>query len=136
MPDKNDKPRKIIVDDDWKEQARREKEEADRRTRDIPAAERLPEPSFSEILQMIVLQASVTLGGVQDPQTGQRIPPNLPLAKHYIDLLEILEDKTRGNLDDNEKTVIERTLHDLRMAFVQVAGVGAQPSGPSQAPDQ
>ena len=133
MPDKNDEPPKIIVDDDWKEEARREKEEADRQTRDAAEAEQLPEASFPEVLQMVVLQASVALGGVQDPQTGQRVPPNLPMAKHYIDLLEILEVKTRGNLDDDEKTVIERTLHDLRMVFVQVAGVAAPPSGPSQA---
>jgi hypothetical protein len=53
--------------------------------------------------------------------------PNLAVAKHYIDLLELLLNKTTGNLDENEKALIEGTLHELRMAFVQVAGVGGEP---------
>jgi len=133
MPDKNEDDPKIIVDSDWKEEARREKEEADRETRDAPEAGRLPDPSFPEIIQMIVLQASMTLGGIQDPKTGQRIPPNLPVAKHYIDLLTLLQDKTRGNLDDDEAALIERVVHELRMAFVQVAGAGSQAAGPPPA---
>ena len=72
---------------------------------------------------MIIIQASIGLGGFQDPQSGQRIPPNLPTAKHYIDLLELLQAKTKGNLDENEKALLESTLHELRMAFVQATGV-------------
>lgn len=125
--DRNDEP-KIIVDDDWKEQARREMEEVDRETREMPGAGDMPEPSFAEIIQMIILQASIGLGGVQDPQTGQQIPPNLPLAKHYIDLLELLEAKTANNLDAEESALLKRILHEFRMAFVQVAsGAGEAP---------
>jgi len=136
MPDKNQDEPKIIVDSDWKEQARREKNEADRQTRDVPEAGRLPEPSFVEILQMIALQATIGLGGVQDPQTGQRIPANLPVAKHYIDLLELLLTRTRNNLEKDEQALIEGMLHELRMAFVQVAGGEPPASGEPQAPDQ
>jgi len=120
----NEKP-KIIVDSDWKEEARREKEELDRQTREAGGAGEVPEPSMAELIQMVVLQASIGLGGMQDPQTGQRIPPNLGLAKHYIDLLELLEAKTKGNLDENEQAMLSTTLHELRLAFVQVAGGGA-----------
>ncbi len=136
MPENNKDEPKIIIDNDWKEEARREKEEADRQARQARETGPLPEPSFVEIIQMIVLQASIGLGGVQDPQTKQQIPPNLPVAKHYIDLLGLLEAKTRSNLDDDEKTVIQRVLEDLRMAFVQVAGVGGQGSGQSQSSGQ
>lgn len=114
----NDTPR-IIVDDDWKEQARREKEQAEREVQKEVQQE-IPEASILELVQIIVMQASVGLGGMQDPQTGQAIPPSLPLAKHYIDLLEVLHAKTQNNLDENEKKIIEGTLHELRLAFVQV----------------
>jgi len=76
---------------------------------------------------MIAMQAVIGLGGFQDPQTGQTIPPQLPLAKHYIDLLELLQRKTAQAVDDDEKRLIDQTLHELRMAFVQAAGVGTAP---------
>jgi len=128
MPDEKDKqtPR-IIVDDDWKQQAAREKAEADRKTRETPKAGELPGPSLAEIVQMIAMQAVIGLGGFQDPQTGQTIPPQLTLAKHYIDLLELLQRKTAQAVDDDEKRLIDQTLHELRMAFVQAAGVGTAP---------
>ncbi len=128
---------KIIVDSDWKEQARKEKEEADRQSREQQARRGLPEPSILELVQMIVMQVSVGLGGMQDPSTGQMIPPSLPLAKHYIDLLEVVKNKTNGNLDEEETKVIEGTLHELRMAFVQVVtelGQAAQQPPPAAAP--
>lgn len=119
MADSNEKPR-IIIDDDWKEQARREKEEAEKKSHEEAAHREIPEPSILELVQMIIMQVSVGLGGMQDPSTGQAIPPSLPLAKHYIDLLEVLQKKTEGHLDENEKRVIDGTLHELRVAFVQV----------------
>lgn len=135
MADKPEDAPQIFVDTDWKEQARREKEELDRQTREEPAHGQLPEPSLGEIVHMIVIQASLGLGGFQDPNTGQVIPPNLAVAKHYIDLLDLLLNKTRDRLDENEKSIMEGTLHELRLAFVQAAGVGAaqgRPGGESQ----
>ena len=131
MPDQNENAPKIIVDDDWKEEARREKEVADRQAQEAAPAEQWPEPSLAEIVQMLLLQATVGLGGMRDPQTGQAIPPDLQMARHYIDVLELLENKTRNNLDQNEQAMFSRLLYDLRMAFVQVAGVRPpQPGGP------
>ncbi len=131
MADPNAQQPRIIIDDDWKDQARREKEEADRRTREeAKPDERIPEPSILELVQMMVMQVSVGLGGMQDPTTGEPIPPSLPMAKHYIDLVEVLKNKTKGNLDENEQKIIDGTLHELRLAFVQVVtelqGGGAQ----------
>lgn len=134
MADSNE-PR-IIIDDDWKQQAQREKEEVDRQVREVPNQE-LPPPSILELAQMLVMQVSIGLGGMQDPGTGQMIPPNLPLAKHYIDLLEVLKNKTQGNLDEEEGKIIDGTLHELRIAFVQIfnemgkGGTPPQPSSPA-----
>lgn len=121
MADTNDSKPKIIVDDDWKEQARKEKEEADRLAREQEETQEIPEPSLAEVVQMIAIQATMALGGVKDPQTGQPIPPHMPLAKHYIDLLELLQTKTAGKVDEQEKMIIDGTLQELRMIFVQIA---------------
>jgi hypothetical protein len=121
MADTNDNKPKIFVDDDWKEQARKEKEEADRVSREQEAVEEIPEPSLAEVVQMIAIQATMALGGVKDPQTGQPIPPHMPLAKHYVDLLELLQTKTAGHTDEQEKMIIDGTLQELRMIFVQIA---------------
>jgi hypothetical protein len=132
MADPNDKP-KIIVDSDWKTEARKEKERLDQESREMPGMDEIPEASFVEILQMIVMQATIGLGGFQDPQSGQRIPPNLPLARHYIDLLGLLEQKTANNLTEDEKGLVEATLHELRMAFVHLSGAAGQ-AGPEPEP--
>jgi hypothetical protein len=138
MPDQNEEKSRIIVDSDWKSEAQREKEEMDRETREMPQIGQIPDPSILELLQMVVMQATIGLGGFQDPQTGQRIPPNLALAKHYIDLVELMQKKTQGNLDEEENSLMTATLHELRQAFVQVAGALGQgePGGPGGAPKQ
>ncbi len=131
MTEPQDDKGRIIVDDDWKAQAQREKEEADRLAREEHEEEGgLPAPSLAE--QLIIIQASIGLGGMQDPQTGQRIPAQLPLAKHYIDLLEVLQQKTAGNVTEQEKRLIDGALQELRMVFVQMAGFGT--SAPPDAP--
>ena len=53
------------------------------------------------------------------------------VARHFIDLLAVLIEKTKGNLDEQEKQVMDGLLSELRMAFVQVAGVGAGGAGGS-----
>ncbi len=134
MSEAKDESPKIIVDSDWKEQARREKEQADQASREMPGQDRPAEPSIVEIIQMILLQASIGLGGYQDPQTGQHLAPNLMVAKHYIDLLALLGEKTAGNLDETEKRILEGALHELRMAFVHAAQGGGQMPPSAQRP--
>ncbi|GMV96340.1 MAG: DUF1844 domain-containing protein [Phycisphaerae bacterium] len=134
MGDNPQEQPRIFVDSDWKEQARREKEELDRQTREEPARGQIPDPSVLEIVQMVVVQASLGLGGYQDPQTGQVIPPNLAVARHYIDLLDLVYQKMQANLDEHERRAIQDVLHDLRMAFVQVAGGGPASSPPDGRP--
>ncbi|MDM8008880.1 MAG: DUF1844 domain-containing protein [Phycisphaerae bacterium] len=122
MAEDNEQAPKIFIDDDWKEQARREKEEADREVRQAEEAGEtgpLPGPHIAEIIQMVTMQATIGLGGFRD-QNGQAIPPNLEYAKHYIDLLELLQNKTRNNLDDQEQRMLTGTLQELRLAFVEI----------------
>ncbi len=133
MPDESQEPR-IFVDSDWKQQAQREKEELDRQTRQAEREQGPAEVSILEIAHILVMQAVAGLGGLQDAQTGRPIPPNLPVARHFIDLLGILLEKTRPNLTDEERRSIEGTLNELRMAFVQIVeqletGASAPPPG-------
>ena len=64
-------------------------------------------------------------GLVEDPQTGQSGEPDLGLASQTIDTLALLQEKTRGNLDDEERRLLESLLYELRMRFVEVS----QPKG-------
>ncbi len=119
---------KIIVDSDWKAEARKEKEKLEEQThaeQDQGAPGEIPPPSLLEFVEMAVMQASIGLQGYQDPNTGRTLPPNMGLARHYIDLLQLLADTTRGKIDEQETKVMDGTLHELRMAFVQIAQAAA-----------
>ena len=130
-----DKPGGLHIDTDWKSEAAREKQrlaEQERKQR-RPAAEGEPSsPMFAELVNVLALQAAVALGGFQGPG-GERIPPNPAAAKHHIDLLEVLEQKTAGNLTEEEKRLLSSVLYELRMQYVQSAG-GAPPD-PSARPE-
>ncbi len=118
-----DDEKKIIVDDDWKAQAQKEKEELARET---AQPEALPDASFAELVNIIAAQAIMAMGGMTGPG-GERIPPNVEVTKHYIDMLQVLDDKTRGNLSDEEKRLLDQVLYELRMRYVQMAGGAAPP---------
>ena len=61
----------------------------------------------------------VTLGVLPDPATGKA--ESVPvLAKHFIGLLGVLEEKTKGNLDPDEMSLLESSLHQLRLAYIEV----------------
>ena len=75
-----------------------------------------PPASFSMLVTTISAQAMTALGFFPDP--SGKMEPNRSMAKHFIDTLGVLEEKTAGNLDDEEKTMLQETLHQLRMAFI------------------
>jgi hypothetical protein len=120
-----DEEKKIIVDDDWKAEARKEKE---RLAQETAKQEPLPDPNFAEVINMIAIQAMVGFGGMAGPG-GERIPPNLEIAKHYVDMLQVLEDKTKGNLTDDEKNLLDQVIYEVRMRYIQSASGGAVPPG-------
>lgn len=124
-----DEPKKIIVDDDWKSEARREKERLAAQESVDPG---IPPADFASLLNLIVMQAAVGLGMLAGGPGGERIPPDLPVARHFIDLLALLEDKTRNNLTPEEKALLTQVLHDLRLKYVQLSGM-MPPGAPGSA---
>lgn len=109
---------KIHIDDDWKSEAAREKEKL-AETVEKHTERTLPKADFIGLVNLLAMQAMVGLGGFAGPG-GQEIPPNLEMAKHHIDLLDVLDRKTQGNLDPDEKRLMDTTLHQLRMAYVEM----------------
>lgn len=78
------------------------------------------EMSFSTFVIGLTTQALMHLGEIVDP-TQQDVARDLPAAKQMIDLLGILRDKTKGNLDQAEAQLLDTMLYDLRMRFVEVS---------------
>lgn len=117
---------KLIIDDDWKSEAAAEKERLADAVEESVARPGMLTADFTGLVQLLAMQAMVGLGGMRGPG-GQDIPPNIELAKHHIDLLDVLEQKTAGNLDPTEKRNLDTTLHQLRMAYVEVVQAGAAP---------
>jgi hypothetical protein len=84
-----------------------------------PAKGAFPPASFSFLVASVAAQAQVALGKVENPLT-KKTEVMLPAAKHAIDLLEVLEAKTKGNLEANEIALLSHVLWDLRVEFVRV----------------
>ena len=81
----------------------------------------LPPASFEVLVSMLFSQAMAMLGQIPDPSTG-KTQVNKGVAKHTIDTLEVLKEKTEGNLTEDESKVLDEALHALRMAFVSAPG--------------
>ena len=120
--------KKIIIDEDWKQQAKKEKEvmaaKEDAEKQQVEGDNRrgpLPEGDFAALVSMLFTQTLFSLGFIQVKGQEKRAP-DLALAKYNIDILETLETKTKGNLNDEEQQAITSALNELRMAYVKVAG--------------
>lgn len=80
-------------------------------------SQKLPPPSFTMLVQMLATQAMAAMGKVPIP--GQEaMPPNYEAAKHFIDLLSILEEKTKGNITSDEVGLLAAVTHELRLTYV------------------
>jgi hypothetical protein len=77
----------------------------------------LPEASFELLVASLGMQARMELGPGDDDEEG--LPPGLDLARHTIDLLAVLQEKTKGNLRLEESRLLENTLTELRFRYVQ-----------------
>jgi len=137
--------RKIIVDEDWKSRVEEEKKEALRQkeagqgdsaaeaaageTTEPPSggpadhagageqAIPLPPPTLSVLLSSLYLQGMIALGLLPNPVTG-KAEASFDQARHTIDMLAMLQEKTQGNRTAEESDELEHVLHELRMAFV------------------
>jgi hypothetical protein len=91
----------------------------------------MPGISFAAFVVSLAHTAAVHFGDVPDPATGVTAAPSLPLAHQMIDILALLEEKTRGNLTVEERQLLEGLLYELRMRFVDASG-----AGPAQEPSR
>jgi len=129
MAEKEKDKKKIIIDEDWKQQAQKEKEvlaakeEAEKKKaeEEQPGRGPLPMGDFAALVSMLVTQALFALG-VLGVKGREKPEPDLEMAKYNIDMLEMLEEKTKGNLTEQEQKVLADTLSQIRMAYVKVAG--------------
>ena len=128
---KDKKPvKKVIVDEDWKQDAQREKEilaaQEEAEEKKTAGQKRppgpLPKGNFAALISTLSMQTLFALGVVEvKGQEGQKREPDLDLAKYNIDMLETLEEKTRGNLTEEEAKVLSDMLNQVRMVYVKMA---------------
>ncbi len=103
--------------------AKKEEEKAESKAKQETTEQKetpLPEINFSNFILSLSTSALVQLGELPDPISKEK-QKNLPFAKQTIDILEILKDKTKGNLEKNEEMLLDNLLYDLRMKYVQEA---------------
>lgn len=82
-------------------------------------AEDQPQVSFVAFIFSLASNAAVHFGDLPDPQTNETHPPDLEAAGQLIEIIAMLEEKTRGNLTAEERQLIEQILFELRMRFVE-----------------
>ena len=129
-----DEQTKKRVDESWKEQAEREKRTADAAAaapggtaaptgpaEPGPDDEGIPQARFDLFVSGLAVEALIALGDMAHPATRKQAM-NLPQAKYLIDLLGVLEDKTKGNLSADEDKLLKDTLYQLRMRYLSKSG--------------
>jgi hypothetical protein len=126
--------KKIIIDEDWKAQVEAEKEEI--KKREAAAADEpqesaddveMPPASLSLLISTLATQALASLGQFPDPVENKPVV-RLNLARHFIDTLAVLQEKTRGNLTTEEEQMLGGALHQLRTAYIAVQSAPPPPA--------
>jgi hypothetical protein len=77
--------------------------------------------SFAAFVLSLAHTAAVHFGDIPDPVSGQKVEANLAAAQQMIDILSLMEVKTRGNLTAEERQLLDQVLFELRMRFVEAA---------------
>jgi len=90
---------------------------------------------FIEFVMMHAQNAALFLGQIPNPKTGEG-EVNLELAKMFIDQLSMIQEKTRGNLSNEEAAVLKNTLSNLQMVYVEVAQHAPKGAGRSEPPTE
>lgn len=120
--------KKIIIDEDWKSQVQAEKEAAAHpKSASAPAESSsevadppMPPASLELLLTTLATEVLVALGQVPHPATG-KVQVQRNQAKFLIDTIDVLREKTKGNLSNSEQQVLESLLHQMRLVFIQTA---------------
>ena len=148
----NQQEPKLVVDADWKGQVEAEKRAAEavkqaaeaqkqaaeavkqdppqvasEKRPDHEASGRLPPASLPLLVSTLFAQAMTAMGKAPDPLAGHAVV-RPDLAKHCIDTLAMLEEKTKGNLTSDESAMLSEVLHQLRMLFITIRGQQAPPA--------
>ena len=116
----------LHIDSDWKAEAERERqrlsqvEEQERARRESAGRGELPEPDFRGLVSMLASQALMGLGTMADPET-RGVIVDLEGSRFAIDLLGVIEEKTRGNLTEEEGGELTQALAALRARYVEIA---------------
>jgi hypothetical protein len=96
------------------------RKDSEPRALETPEEELSEEPSgFETLVSYLSTTAMFQLGLIAGPG-GERIPPDMPNAHRTIDLLAVLQEKTRGNLTETETRLLDDVLYELRMTFVEL----------------
>ena len=123
MAEEKKEEKKIIIDEDWKNKAQKEKETL-KDTQESPQQEKeqrqLPPGDFNSLVSMLATQAMFAMGFIAT-EKDKEPQKDLMLAKFNIDMLESLEQKTKGNLTEQEQKLLTGALSQLRMGFVEAA---------------
>ena len=137
-----DRPKpEIVTDEDWKQRIKAEDAALDEKLKEETAEKQkesqpdqaesdsqqpdqavdpqhIPPAEFATLVSMFASQAMISLGVIPNPVTGQA-ETQLPLARHFIDLLDVLQEKTKGNLESGEQSLLESSLHQLRVVYIE-----------------
>jgi hypothetical protein len=96
----------------------------------------LPPATFDFLVESILMQTQIQLGLLRLGESDEdHAEPNLPLARHSIDMLAMLQEKTRGNLSVEEQRLVENGLTELRFRFIQVADEMKRKAGAASTPE-
>lgn len=100
------------IDENWKSRVKKEKQQQPQKQEPIPEAD------FASFISSLGVQAMVALGELKNPLTNNK-EENLPQAKYLIDVLGIIEDKTKGNLNQEESQILNDLLYQLRILYLR-----------------
>ena len=75
--------------------------------------------TFTGFMLSLATTAAVHFGDIADPNTGEKLEPNLPAAAQMIELIAMLQEKTKGNLIEPEERLVDDLLYELRLRYVQ-----------------
>ena len=104
-----------------KEPAKEEKDQETATANEQEAEAQLPEINFPTFIISLNASALVNLGAIEDPASGKKVK-NLLIAKQTIDILSMLQEKTRGNLTEEVEKILKNILYDLRIIYVKEKG--------------
>jgi hypothetical protein len=113
-----DKKEKEVSEAEEKKEAetRKPDEKSDAGDQEPPL--QFPEINFATFVASLNASALLQLGAIEDPTTGAQ-NKNLPMAKQTIDILSMLQEKTAGNLSEEEENLLKNVLYDLRLMYVK-----------------